>query len=91
MSRARDLIPGKTTARGYGHAHQRLRARWARLVAAGIVVCARPNCGRLIKPGEPWDLGHADQDRSVYTGPEHRACNRATAGRRPRRASSRPW
>ena len=88
--RARDRVPGKTSARGYGHHHQQLRARLAPLVAAGGWICTR--CCEPIRPGEPWDLGHADHDRSVYTGPEHRRCNRATASRaRARRRQSRSW
>lgn len=70
MNRAR------TAARGYGAQHQRLRRAWAPHVAAGLVDCAR--CGHRITPGTPWDLGHHDHNRSVYTGPEHAACNRAT-------------
>ena len=54
---------------------------WARRVAAGAARCAR--CGHLILPREPWDLGHADYDQSVYTGPEHRACNRGDRGTAP--------
>ena len=66
---------GSTAARGYGREHRQLRARWAPKVAAGAVDCWR--CGRCIEPGEPWDLGHDDDDRTVYRGPECRRCNRA--------------
>ena len=76
-----------TAERGYGTAHQQLRRAWKIQVDAGGVNCAR--CGLPIKPGTPWDLGHDDHDRSRYTGPEHRACNRATNGRRPK--TSREW
>jgi hypothetical protein len=86
-------MPGLTVARGYGARHKQLRREIGRQVAAGGVACAR--CGREIYPFEPWDLGHHDFDRSVYTGPEHRRCNRATArhGRRrkPRRLLSQVW
>jgi hypothetical protein len=90
-----------TSARGYGTAWQALRAGWSRIVAGGRVRCARgSDCrfavrvdgrmvGGLIDPGEPWDLGHDDFDRSRVSGPEHRACNRATAPRRVR--GSRRW
>ena len=73
-------MTGETTARGYGWHHQRIRSGWAPLVAGGQVCCLR--CGELIQPGTPWDLGHSDFDRSQYTGPEHRRCNRAAAARR---------
>lgn len=73
----------KTAARGYGSRHQALRKEWAPLVDAGHVTCWR--CGQPITPGQAWDLGHDDHDRSIYRGPEHRGPNRATAGRRPRR------
>jgi hypothetical protein len=67
-------------ARVYGVRHKVIRERLRPSVEAGRVRCAR--CGELIAPGEPWDLGHVDGDPTRYAGPEHRACNRATAGRR---------
>jgi hypothetical protein len=63
-----------------------LRQSVAREVNAGLVACAR--CGEPIIPGEAWDFGHDDHERSLYTGPEHRACNRATS---KRRRTSRQW
>jgi hypothetical protein len=76
----------KTAARGYGGIHQALRRAVQRQVEAGLCDCAR--CGRPIHPTDPWDLGHDDFDRSLYTGPEHRRCNRAT---NRKRRHSRQW
>jgi hypothetical protein len=78
---------GDTTRRGYGTAHQALRKRWAKLVEAGEVQCAR--CHRWIYPGSEWDLDHDDNDRGRYLGPSHSRCNRAAAGRKSARAKRR--
>ena len=79
---------GNTTARGYGTAHQQLRRQIARIVDAGQAHCVR--CGKPIIPGTPWDLGHDDNDRSRYQGPEHRGCNRSAGARnRQRRTQQR--
>jgi hypothetical protein len=66
--------------RGYGSVHRQRRKALEPLVAAGRAACWR--CGQPIVPGEPWDLGHDDDDRTRYRGAEHRACNRATYDRR---------
>ena len=54
----------KTASRGYGGRHQALRRRFAAIVEAGLASCWR--CGLPIVPGEPWDLGHVDGNRSTY-------------------------
>lgn len=71
--------PGSSGERGYGRAHRKLRAEWATKVEAGEVTCWR--CREWIAPDQPWDLGHDDTDRTIYRGPEHQHCNRATHGR----------
>lgn len=86
-------------AMGYGARHRAERQRWAPRVAAGGVICARAGCGRLIERGASWDMGHVDgSNKTEYAGPEHRKCNRATAGRMPTagrqkrsRSNSRKW
>lgn len=84
--READAARGTTTQRGYGHTHQAERARWATILRARPIPCAR--CGAPIRPGEPFDLGHTD-DRNGYIGPEHPECNRSAGGREGGRASIR--
>ncbi len=80
-----------TTNKGYGGAHQRLRARWAPLVATGTVRCAIG--GELLKPWTKWHLAHADRPDAhrlgLYSGP---ACARHNNGtnRRQLRANPKP-
>lgn len=65
----------------------RRRAVWVPRVASGVVRCARgaacrfavDGVGGLIRPGDLWDLGHADGES--VGGPEHRACNRGAPQR----------
>lgn len=77
-----------TTQRGYGWTtHQAQRRRWKPIVDAGQAYCCNADClmsSRWIPPGTPWDLGHTP-DRSAWTGPEHRRCNRAEGARRGNR------
>ena len=78
---------GRTAANGYTGKHRTLRTKLQRRMDLGEQFdCWR--CGGPITPGQPWDLGHDDHDRSIWRGPEHRGreCpaggNRATAGRK---------
>ena len=79
-ARAHEQARGTRQQRGYGNDHIKLRAQWKPRVEAGLVDCAR--CHEPIHPTEQWDLGHKDDDRSKYSGPEHaNQCNRAAGGR----------
>lgn len=80
--------PGSTTTRGYGVEHQTERERWRPTVDAGYALCHAATCledSRAITPGTPWDLGHTP-DRSAWTGPEHRGCNRSEGATRGNKA-----
>lgn len=76
---------GTTNQRGYGRTHRHLRAQYVPLVKSGNAICWR--CGTPIAPNAKWDLGHDDEDRTKWKGPEHigRECpaggNRATKAR----------
>jgi hypothetical protein len=78
--RALTNTPAEAWKAMYGGDHPRIRRAWVPIVADGGVVCSGPNgCGRLIRPGEPWDLGHLPGGARA---PQHARCNRATAKRR---------
>ena len=73
--RDRERARGTRQARGYGSEHDQLRAEYQRRMDAGErFVCWRK--------GEPidttnWTLGHCDDDRSMYHGPECPSCDYA--------------
>lgn len=81
--RAKDRARGTRQERGYGADHKALRAEWQRRMDAGERVtcwrCAEQGHTHDVDPNR-WDLGHDDNDRSVYRGPECYG-NRATSGR----------
>jgi len=82
--RENDKARGTREQRGYDHAHRQLRKAFIPEHQAGTLICWR--CREIIPPNEPFDLGHDDDDRAVYRGPEHRnRCNRAAAGRKSHR------
>ena len=69
---------GTTTQRGYGYAHQKMRATYqARMNAGETFTC--PRCLTPILPGQAWDLEHEPGSRDTYDGPGHATCNRRTA------------
>lgn len=78
-AREADRARGTRQQRGYDAEHQRKRRISAAMVAAGRGQCWR--CGLPIAPGEAFDLGHDDHDRTKYRGPEHPYCNRSAGGR----------
>jgi hypothetical protein len=65
----------------YGAAHRKTRELWKPYVAMGAVHCSYPGCGKLIDPGDPWDLGHRfdPNGRPLDSLPMHRSCNRNTS------------
>lgn len=63
---------GSTTQRGYGTAHQQLRAKLLAQWKPGDP-CAR--CGKPMTDKTRIDLGHQDGKRG-YRGLEHDTCNR---------------
>lgn len=78
-TRTRDKTRGTRQQRGYDAHHDQLRATYQRRMNRGEhFTCWR--CGDPINP-ELWHLGHQDEDRTVYMGPECVPCNCATSGR----------
>lgn len=79
---------GSTTARGYGPAHRRERAKYQPLIDSGQGWCTETRClhrTRWIPPGTPWDLAHTP-DRTAYLGPAHPHCNRSDGQKRGQQA-----
>ena len=79
--RQRERERGTRQQRGYGPAHDALRASYQRRMDAGeVFTCWRCVTTRIDPTA--WHLGHDDADRTRYMGPECVPCNTATSGRR---------
>ena len=77
--REKDKARGTRQARGYDAAHDRLRADYQRRMDHGETFkCWR--CGGPVDPNS-WTLGHCDDDRGRYHGPECPPCDYAVSGR----------
>lgn len=76
-ARERDRARGTSKERGYGYAHQKLRAR---LIPQAI---GKPChfCGEIMREGQDLALDHTE-DRKGYRGIVHLSCNAADGGRR---------
>lgn len=83
-TREHDRARGTRQQRGYDARHDKMRAWWQSRLNAGQVIycwrCATQGTLTRIDPSH-WHLGHDDEDRSRYRGPECVPCNTATAGR----------
>jgi hypothetical protein len=80
----------RTTARGYGHTHQQLRARLLRAMRDGDPCCL---CSLPMWHGTPLDLDHTPT-RDGYRGLAHASCNRSDGARRgneQRTRHARDW
>lgn len=77
--RSMDRSRGTSSDRGYGAEHRAQRAIHQQRIDSGqLVLCWR--CGSPIRPGDPWHLGHDDDNRTITRGPECAACNLSAAG-----------
>jgi hypothetical protein len=80
---------GTKAERGYGVDYQRLRTKWGKRIAEGVVNCKR--CRRWINPTEPWHLDHDDNDRNNLSlaAPSHALCNLSAGGKASHRDDDR--
>ena len=80
-ARTKERARGTRQERGYNAAHDQLRRQYQRRMDRGEPF----TCWRCTDPIDPehWHLGHDDNDRAKYRGPECPACNLAsrTTGR----------
>lgn len=79
----------------YDYSHRKERANWQALLDAGHPIRC-PRCGKPIRKGQPWDLGHVVDlvlgGNPKARRPEHASCNRqAGAVLATHVPPSRPW
>lgn len=86
--RRRDTAATKARADQYAsRQHRELRRTiQARIDRGEPVACWR--CHHQIHPGQPWHLGHDDNDRTIYRGAEHPGCNVKAAARKGARVAN---